>query len=481
MDDTEVKVAKENEQSAAGAKNVEKAENEFEFVTETIKKKPVNKKRIGIKLLSTVFMGIIIGVIATVVFVLLEPKIYSSMYPEQLDEISIPEDEVVESSGEDDMNIDIGDSDEVIESKESSDSVGEQSVDEIESETNSSEETVTHETIINQIVETKEMELEDYKLLYRKVADVANEAARSLATVTAVKEETDWFMNTYENGNHSTGIILADNGKELLVITNMPNIMDAKEIEVTFCDGDSYSGNVKKSDSETGLAVVAVDLNDLSDSTNNSIVMATLGNSSVTTLVGSPVIAVGSPLGISDSMAMGVVTSNKQILDLTDSNLRYITTDIYGSTSGSGVLIDLEGKVIGIIFQGGTTNDTRNLIHAYAISDIKSKLEKLSNGREIAYLGIKGTDVNEKVAEELGVPMGAYVTQVIVDSPAMKEGIQNGDVIVKLGTDEIKSFKDYKETMLKCQPGDLMMVTVKRLGIDGYMEIPFEITLGNIQ
>jgi len=473
MDDTEIKVANENQQAADGAKNAGKAEGEFEFVTETIKKKPINKKKICMKIISGIGMGILIGLIACIVFVYFAPKFYSKIYPEQLDEVSIPEDVIDENEYQEDAPINIDKVTETVpEETEEVTEVPEEAV---------PEEKITHETVINQIVEQKEMGLDDYKLLYRKIAEVANDASRYLATVTAVTDETDWFMNTYETGNQTNGIIIADNGKELLIITNMPKINDAKEIEVTFCNGNSYTGTVKKSDSETGLAVVAVELESLSDATKNSIVMAELGNSTVNTIVGSPIIAVGSPLGISDSIATGEVTSNKHVLDLTDSNLRYITTDIYGSTSGSGVIIDLEGKVIGIIFQGGTTNDTKNLIHAYAISDIKGKIEKMSNGRETAYLGIKGTDVTESISTELGVPMGAYVTQVIVDSPAMKEGIQNGDVIVKLGTNEIKSFKDYKDVMQKSQPGDLVMITVKRPSKDGYIEIPFEITLGTLQ
>ncbi|MDO4189374.1 MAG: PDZ domain-containing protein, partial [Lachnospiraceae bacterium] len=105
------------------------------------------------------------------------------------------------------------------------------------------------------------------------------------------------------------------------------------------------------------------------------------------------------------------------------------------------------------------------------------KIEKLSNGQDTAYLGIIGTDVTEKAMNEQGVPEGAYVKQVVVDSPAMKSGIQNGDVIIQLGTTNIRSFRDYRVAMGKCQPGDTTMVTVKRLGKDGYIEVSYEIYL----
>ena len=180
-------------------------------------------------------------------------------------------------------------------------------------------------------------------------------------------------------------------------------------------------------------------------------------------------------------MAIGQITSNSYVRDMTDTNAKFLTTDIYGSTTASGVIIDMDGKVLGIIFQDDTASDTQNLIRAYGISDLKTKIEKLSNGQDIAYLGIIGTDVTDVAAEELGVPKGAYIREVIVDSPAMQEGIQNGDVIIKIGTTEITSFTDFKETMLKCQPGDLMMVTIKRLGKEEYVELSYEVTLGTLE
>ena len=278
-------------------------------------------------------------------------------------------------------------------------------------------------------------------------------------------------------GDVSSGLIVADNGKELLIITNASDLDTSKEIEVTFCDGKTNKGKVKKADKSTGLVVVAVELEDIEESTKDAYATAKLGNSTIPTLNGTPIIALGAPLGIEDSMAVGTVTSNTRVIEYADSNIRYITTDIYGSVEGSGVLIDLDGNVLGIIFQGGTKQDTKNLIHAYSISDIKQKIEKLSNGQDVAYLGIIGTDVTKSAMEELEVPEGAYVKQVVVDSPAMNGGIQNGDVIVKLGTTDIRSFNDYRVAMSKCQPGDTAMVTVKRLGKDGYVEFSYEIYL----
>lgn len=479
---------------------------EYEFVTETIKKKPVNKKRLVLKIVHSIGFGVIAGLTACAVFGFFGPKLYTRINPDEPDMITIPEDEQEFYYSENETVIEgeyqqvAGEAGEVVKEekpKEEEINTTEKDVNEADAtkadlvtdnkkdentdvtvaETDTESQSTEKSDGVSTLPEKDKLTLSDYKTFYKELSELANVANRSLVKVTGVTSATDWFNNSYDSDNVTSGLIVADNGKELLIITNAEKLESSKEIEVTFCDSRSYKGTVKKADSNTGLVVVAVLLEDIQDATRNSYAAATLGNSTVPTLVGTPVMALGSPLGIENSMAVGVVTSNTRDIQQTDSNIRYITTDIYGSTEGSGVIIDLEGNVLGIIFQGGTSNDTKNLIHAYSISDIKSKIEKLSNGQDTAYLGIVGTDVTKRAMEELNVPEGAYVKQVVVDSPAMNSGIQNGDIIVKLGTTTIRSFRDYKVAMSKCQPGDTAMVTVKRLGKDGYAELSYEIYL----
>ena len=465
---------------------------DYEFVTETIKKKPINKKRLAFKVLQSIGFGIIAGISACVIFAFFAPRVYKGINPDEPDLISIPEDEQIVENVEEPIDQTEEVTEEQTTEEVDTDETGEikeVSIEEVEnvseeknaetSEDDNKEETDGIDSDENRtiIIQKEDLTLDDYKLFYRELSEVANVAKRSIVSVTGVTDSTDWFNNSYETGNVSSGLIVADNGKELLIITNAERLEASKGIEVKFCDGKSYKGSVKKADSSTGLVVVAVTLDDIEDGTKNSYSKANLGNSTIPTLVGTPVLAIGAPLGIENSIATGVVTSNTRDIVCTDFNIRYITTDIYGSTEGSGVLVDLDGKVLGIIFQGGTSSDTKNLIHAYSISDIKSKIEKLSNGQDTAYLGIIGADVTEKAMKEHNVPEGAYVKQVVVDSPAMKNGIQNGDVIVKLGTTNIRSFRDYRVAMGKCQPGDTTMVTVKRLGKDGYVEVSYEIYL----
>ncbi|HKM20926.1 MAG TPA: trypsin-like peptidase domain-containing protein [Lachnospiraceae bacterium] len=448
LDDQSEEVSAEDSTSEGGTDK----EKDFEFITETIKEKPINKKRILGKILLTLFLAVMFGLVAGLVFLLSQKYLDPVINPVEPQKVEVAQEE-----------------------EEPEEPVAEEPAAPAEP---------APEQIVTQIVEKVEkvdLEIDDYKILSEKLHGVATEAGKSMVTVTGLSSDMDWFMNSYENENQTSGLIVADNGKELLILAHKNVIENAESIQVTFCDGTEVAATNKKVDPNTGLAIVAVELSEISEETMNAITQATFGNTKSSSIIGIPVIAVGNPLGYAESVGTGYITSNSYVVDMVDTSIKLVTTDIYGSKAGSGVIINLDGKVLGIVCLENFGTDENNLLKAYAISDIITVIDKLLNGQDIAYLGIKGTDVTEKISEEQGVPIGAYVTEVIMDSPAMQEGIQSGDVIVKMGTMDILSFADYRAAMMKSQPGDLMMITVKRLGKGGYIELSYEITLGTLE
>ena len=508
--EVEQDIKNENEQSAGSS------EQNFEFITETIKEKPINKRRMLLKAVFTCILALVFGVIACFTFVSLYPIFNEWLHPvdntkvvtlEQYEEEIVPEenasgapyngtsDSENKVSEISDMNKD-GDilTDDAANNNEGNgneDSGAEKDIqddntgntgDQDRTESGDKTADTQRPEIIKQVVETveKDLELGDYTKLYQQIGEVAQEARRAMVTVTGVSSDKDWFMNVYENRHTCAGLIVAENGMEMLILTRTSVIDSSDRITVTFCNGEKYDAIMKKSDPNIDMSIIAINLDKLSDDTKEACKLAELGSTKSPYIDGMPVIAIGDPLGVSDSTAMGQITSHTSVKDMTDTNASLLTTDIYGSSNASGVIINISGRVLGVITQDGASADAKNLIRGYAISDLKDKLEKLSNGQEIAYLGIVGKDVPQEATEEFGVPQGPYVRQVVIDSPAMEAGIQNGDVIVKLGTTDITSFSDYKDTMLKCQPEDLMMVTVKRLGRDEYVELSYEITLGKL-
>lgn len=427
------------------------ANTDIDFIKEKVKERPINRKKLLRRTVTTASMAVIFGLIACFTFLVLEPVFSNWLYPEEEPEVvQLQEEAVNEEMLPEDMVL----------------------------ETESEEEETTPPPTPSTVVQKVELSVADYQKLYSSMYKLVQEASKSMVTVTGVTSEMDWFNDMYENRGQAAGMIVADNGKELLILTEMEIVDQAETMHVTFCDGKQAVAEMKQMDSQTGLAVIRVALSDLEESTKTTIASAKLGNSSSSSsLLATPVAAIGRPMGTANSVAYGMITSMETTLNLVDGNYQLLTTDIYGSVNGSGVIINLSGQVLGIIRQKNSSSDAANLITALGISDIKSNIEKLSNGQPMAYLGIYGADVPREIQESQGVPAGAYVAGIVMDSPAMGAGIQSGDVIVKIGTEEITSFSDYNKTMMTLLPDTEVTLTVMRQAQGEYQEMAVDVVL----
>ena len=84
----------------------------------------------------------------------------------------------------------------------------------------------------------------------------------------------------------------------------------------------------------------------------------------------------------------------------------------------------------------------------------------------------------KNAAKAMGKPMGIYVTECIPDGPAYDAGIQNGDIIVGVGGQDISTMKDYQNQMEILTSGAVVTVVVQRRGIDEYKELEYEVSVG---
>ena len=134
---------------------------------------------------------------------------------------------------------------------------------------------------------------------------------RSMVTVTGVSSGVDWFNNVNESKNQSSGVIIAQNGKQLLILTDYSPVKQADDIIVTFNNGTQADASLKEKDETTGLAVIAVELDTLNeDFLKNDITIATLGSSNIKDIAGLPVVALGRPMGTNGSLGYGIITSS---------------------------------------------------------------------------------------------------------------------------------------------------------------------------
>lgn len=421
-----------------------------DFLREKIKQKPVNKKKLLRRTLITVAMAVVFGLVACFTFLILEPVISNRLYPEEeAQEVQFPEETVTEEMKPEDMLVQ----------------------DEVEEEPVQAE---LEDEQIEELLSQVQFSLEDYQALYAELAQLATEAGRSVVTVTGVTSDVDWFNNTYENMASASGVIVANNGKSILVLVSAETLHSADSIIVTFCDQAQAEAEVVQRDQTTGLAILSVPLLSISEETMDVIDIATLGSSNNNNLLGTPVIALGSPMGTSGSVCYGVVTSTGTTIDQPDAAYKMIMTDIYGSHNATGVFVNLKGMVIGIIDNANTGNDMGNLLTAYGISELKKTIEKMSNDQELAYIGVHGADVPQEAIEELDIPAGAYIKEIEMDSPAMAAGIQSGDVVTRVNEEPITTYGELLNMLNNAEPEQVMTITLMRQG----REMSVEVTLG---
>lgn len=474
-----------------------KESSDYEFIKEQIKERPVNKKKLVRRMFFTAGMAVMFSLIACISFLLLEPALEDIFNPDdsiELSQVTLPEvpeedeepvtiDPIIVETPLEDMSLtdeDVDASDGQNQNEEHGAPVNMPGDTASDGNAADGQGTATESGNNVPVIVPQEIELSDYQLLYRKLYALSAEVSKSIVTVTGISSDVDWMNETYLSTKQTTGLIIADNGYELLILADYKNIENAESVRVTFIDDTTAEASFKQLDTNTGLSVLAINLSDINTETRETITAATLGSSYSTSLLGNAVIAIGNPLGSGKSVCYGAITSMDRTVGLMDANYQLLTTDIYGSRNANGVLINIKGQVVGIITQDYNNEDMQNLIYAYGISSIRQLVQSLSNGDEKVYLGLYLSEVPQEAIEEAGLPSGVYVTDVEINTPAMNYGLAKGDVITMVGDKQITSVNLYMQSIAELNPGDVVKITYARLsnGIYKTMEVSIEISGG---
>lgn len=412
---------------------------DFSFMNEKIKDKPFYKRKWVRITAAVVSSAVLFGAVSGLVFVKMCDWLEEKQEQQAIQDIEIPEDMPAEPLASDSDLSDQSD------------------------------------TVSEPVPAENELTLEDYELLHEQLQDLAGEVRRSIVTVAALNRDEDWFSQGYQSGRRSAGMIIGDNSVELLILTRYDTVKQCDEIKVTFTDDTDIAAALKKYDVTTGFAVISVNLSDIPEATSEVITKASLGNS-VRLKAGTPVLAVGRSEGSEDDMKLGTVTSAEYSQSMADAEYTMLLTDMVNGVGTSGVLVNFKGEVVGIIREQEPSGYMQNVLSAYAISDIKSLIEHLSNNQDVTYLGIKGVDVTEEAQSE-GVPAGIYVTEVQIDSPAMRGGIQSGDVIYAVNGQEVQSMKEFSKILQRFSNKQNISLEGQRLTKDGYKKISYQTAL----
>lgn len=313
------------------------------------------------------------------------------------------------------------------------------------------------------------------------VSSIVNDVMPSVVAITnmSVQEVQNFWGQTsqYQSESCGTGIIIAKTDNELLIVTNNHVIADNESLTVTFDDDTSVDADVKGTDSEHDLAVIAVPLDQISSETMEKIAVATLGDSTALQ-VGEPAIAIGNAMGYGQSVTTGVIsavnrestTTNEQTGETEETGVKLIQTDAAINPGNSGgPLVNANGEVIGINSSKLASTTVEGMGYAIPISDVSDIIDNLMNQEtkhkvseeKKGYLGVKGYDVTEESAEKYNMPTGVYVAEIVKGGGAEEAGITKGNVITALNGTTVNSMEELQKELGYYESGKTVSVTIQ--------------------
>lgn len=272
-----------------------------------------------------------------------------------------------------------------------------------------------------------------------------------------------------------SGIIISEEGY-ILTNNHIVNSTDSsyyyqvsKANSVTvylYNDNTPYNAEIIGTDEETDLAIIKIN--------KEGLTPVELGNSDMVS-VGEFVLAVGNPLGLQSSVTSGIISAvNREVVTTGGVKYSLIQTDAaINSGNSGGALVNAEGKVIGINtlkLSGAGIEGVGFAIPINKTIDIYTQL--IENGKVLRpYIGIEGTDLDEKIANRYNLPVGIYINSIQKFSAAEIAELKVGDVIVKVDGESIKTMDELNAMKNKKNIGDEMTLTVYRNGENIYIKL----------
>lgn len=319
------------------------------------------------------------------------------------------------------------------------------------------------------------------------IADVVQTSAPAVVYIE-IKDSrrVDFFTGRPATISNGSGFIIEKNGLILTnahVVTNKPNA----QVEVRLMDGSVFHGVVEDIDLKSDLATVRIPANNLP--------VMKLGTSS-DLKPGEFVVAIGSPLALSNTVTSGVISSTQrgsQELGLTGKDMVYIQTDAaitFGNSGGP--LVNLDGEAIGV----NSMKVTAGISFAIPIDYVKKFLDsttgpkKKTDGPKRLYMGITMLTLTPQIIHELqqrdhliprDIQGGVLVWKVIYGSPAHSGGLQPGDIVTHVDGKPVKHANDIYNILSNVKTTSLKMsvsrfgqnVTVTVTPEDGYLQTKF--------
>lgn len=278
-----------------------------------------------------------------------------------------------------------------------------------------------------------------------------------------------------------SGVIISQDG---YIVTNNHVVDQGEKIEITLNDKRSYLAEVIGKDATTDLALLKIKENGLS--------FITYGNSS-DVKVGEWVLAVGNPFNLTSTVTAGIVSAKARNINVLENDPSkglnpiesYIQTDAAVNPGNSGgALVNAKGELIGINSAiASNTGSYTGYSFAIPVNMARKVVVDLLEFGEVqrAFIGVSIRDLDAKLAKEKNISeiKGVYVNGLIEGGSGQEAGIKEGDIITKIGEENVNNVPELQEQISRYRPGDKIHITLKRNNQQKKLEIILKNKNGN--
>lgn len=302
------------------------------------------------------------------------------------------------------------------------------------------------------------------------VVAIAERARPWVVNINVETRRPGLFGNQLRQGTGS-GVILRSDGH---IVTNAHVVQGAESVRVTLANGEELSADVVGADTDTDVAVVKVDRTGLP-----AAVLGTAGDLKV----GELTVAIGSPLGLRQSVTAGIVSALGRTVDRPEQQaplVDMIQTDAAITQGNSGgALLDGNGALIGIntAIAASPNVGAEGIAFAIPVDIVQEVAEELIETGQATHpwLGIVGGNIDAETARQFGIGQGARVIEVVSGSPADDAGLEQGDVIVGFDGETITSMDELVVEIRRREVGATVPLEVVR----GEQTLELEATLAD--
>jgi serine protease Do len=274
---------------------------------------------------------------------------------------------------------------------------------------------------------------------------------------------------TFKQRALGSGVIVTTDG---YILTNYHVVDGADDIKVELTDGRSFTAKVIGTDKPSDLALIKIN--------GSNLKALALGNSDAVK-VGDVVLAVGNPLGVGETVTMGIISAKGRSTSVGDGAYEdFLQTDapINHGNSG-GALVSTKGELVGINSQILSNSDGNiGIGFAIPVNMAKNVMEQLRTKGKVtrAQLGVAVQTVSSDMAANLGLkqPGGVIISSVTADSAADRAGLKQGDVITAFDGQPVHDMNTLRNRVSQSGPGSTADVTVVRDGSEKHVSVKLE-------